>query len=84
MAEEKEIDKLSTKLNLIASLLIDIREALTEKTTMKDKISYLLKKGVDKDEDISSILGITKSHSSKEKTIIKKNGWWEKIIRKIR
>ncbi|MCK4553199.1 hypothetical protein KAT80_03270 [Candidatus Pacearchaeota archaeon] len=74
MVEKKEVEELSIKLNLIASLLIDIRDALTEKTTMKDKISYLLKKGIEKDEDISSILGITKSHSSKEKAMIKKNG----------
>ena len=62
----------SSKLNLIASLLLDIKESLSEKMSIKDKISYLLKKGVEKDEDLASIIGITKSHASKEKAILKK------------
>ena len=62
----------SGKLNLIASLLLDIKEALSEKMSIKDKVFYLLKKGVEKDEDIASIIGIKKSHASKEKAILKK------------
>ena len=71
MIKEKEVDY-NVKLNLISSLLFDIKEAFGEKSLVKEKIRYLLKRGIDKDEDISSILGITKSHSSKEKAIIKK------------
>jgi len=72
MIKEKEVDY-NGKLNLIASLLMDIRESLSEKMSVKDKVAYLLKKGVNKDEDVSLIIGITKSHASKEKAIIRKN-----------
>ena len=72
MEEQKGIEKTSIKLNLIASLLFEIKEAFGEKSLVKDKINYLLKRGIDKDEDISQILGITKSHASKEKAILKK------------
>lgn len=73
MTSEKDIARTSAKLNLISGLLLDIREALTERATLKEKIAYLLKKGVDNDDDISMILGINKSHASKEKAIIRKN-----------
>jgi hypothetical protein len=73
MVLEKQAESVEAKLNLISSLLLDIREALTEKSTLKGKIAYLIEKGVDSDEDISKILGISKSHASKEKAIIRKN-----------
>ncbi len=72
MIDEKEVDE-SGKLNLIASLLLDIREALSEKMSIKNKVAYLVRKGVNKDEDLASIIGITKSHASKEKAILKRD-----------
>ena len=72
MANEKEVEN-SEKLNLIAGLLLDIKETLSERMSVKDKVAYLVKKGVGKDEDIASIIGITRSHASKEKAIIKKS-----------
>ena len=69
----KELENTS-KSNLIASLLLDIKESLSGKMSVKDKVAYLLRKGVDKDEDISSIIGIKKSHASKEKALIRKRG----------
>jgi len=71
MSNEKEVDN-SDKLNLIASLLLDIKEALSEKMLIKEKVAYLVKKGVNKDDDLAAILGITKSHASKEKALLKK------------
>jgi len=84
MSEEKGIDD-SGKLNLIASLLMDIKESLSEKMSIKEKVTYLIKKGIRKDEDIASIIGITKSHASKEKANLKKeinekNGGRKEII----
>mgnify|MGYP001613559215 CR=1 FL=1 len=73
MVNEKGAEN-SEKINLIASLLIDIKEALTEKMSVKDKVAYLVKKGVSKDDDIVAIIGITRSHASKEKAMLKKGG----------
>ena len=72
MSEDKEIQKLSLKLNLMASILLDIKQSLGEKMSVKDKVSYLLKRGILDDEDISSILSIKKSHASKEKAMVRK------------
>lgn len=70
--EKTEQNRTAEKLDLIASLLIDIKEALSEKMSIRDKVAYLVKKGIIKDEDIASIIGITKSHASKEKALLKK------------
>ena len=72
MLEYKDNEKISGKLNLIASLLLDIKQELGEKMSIKEKVGYLVKRGLTDDEDISSVLGITKSHASKEKAIVKK------------
>lgn len=72
MSEDKDIKKVSAKLDLIASLLLDMKQGFGEKMSVKDRVGYLVKRGVSEDEDISAILGITKSHASKEKAIIKK------------
>lgn len=71
MENEKEVNN-SEKLNLIASLLMDIKESLSKKTSIKDKVAYLVKKGVTRDEDIAPIIGISESHASKEKALLKK------------
>ncbi len=73
MENKKDVERNSTKLNLIASLLFDIKESFGEKNLLKEKVKYLLKRGIEKDSDISEILGITKSHASKEKTILKRS-----------
>jgi hypothetical protein len=78
MIQEKDGDN-ESKLNLIASLLLDIKESLSEKMSVKAKILYLLKKGVEKDDDLASIIGITKSHASKEKAILRKQFKGENI-----
>lgn len=69
---EIEINSLSDKLNLIASLLIDIKQSLSEKMSVKDKVNYLVKRGVTQDDDISAILSINRGHASKEKALLKK------------
>lgn len=74
MKNDSEHKELSKKMNLVASLLLDLKDVFGEKTSLKDKIRYLLKRGVEKDKDISEILGITRSHASKEKAGINKNG----------
>jgi len=74
MGNEKEAERISMKMNLIASLLIDLKESFGEKNSLKEKVKYLLKRGIEKDEDIAAILGIKKSHASKEKAILKKGG----------
>lgn len=71
MENEEEVNN-SEKLNLIASLLLDIKESLSDKISIKDKVAYVVKRGIKRDEDIASILGITKSYASKEKAIFKK------------
>jgi len=74
MEKNKDIKKLSDRLNLIASLLLDIKQELGEKTSVKEKVKYVLERGISDDGDISAIVGITKSHASKEKAIIRKKG----------
>ncbi len=69
--EDKDLKRLFGKLNLVAGLLMDMKQTLEEKMSVKDKVGYLLKKGVSEDGDISLILGITKSHASKEKALLK-------------
>ena len=63
---------MSVKLDLIASLLLDIKQELGEKMQAKEKVRYLLKRGISGDDELSAIVGITKNHASKEKALIKK------------
>lgn len=72
MEKNNETQDLSVKLNLVASLLLDVKEELGEKMSVREKVRYLLKRGVFRDEDISTVVGITRSHASKEKAMIKK------------
>lgn len=72
MVEEKELKKISAKLNIMASLLMDLKQSMEEKMQIKEKVKYLVRRKIIEDEDISAILGITKSHASKEKAILKK------------
>ena len=72
METAKDSNGITKKLNLIAGLLVDIKQSLNEKMSVKDKIAYLLKRGITEDEDISAILGITKNHASKEKATLRK------------
>jgi len=68
----KDDQNISSKLNLLASLLMEIKQSLGEKMSIKDKVSYLIKRGVVDDDNISYIVGITKNHASKEKALLKK------------
>ena len=62
----------STRLNVIASLLFDVKQSLGDKMSVREKVDYLLKRGIVEDDDLSSILGITRSHASKEKALVRK------------
>ncbi len=70
---DENFEKLSVKLNLIASLLFDIKQSLDEKISIKNKVEYLVKRGIITDEDIAAILDITKGHASKEKAMLRKD-----------
>ena len=71
---EKNMERISKKLDLVASLLLDLNSLLSENTKLKEKVKYLVDRGVTRDEDIASILGTSKSYASKEKALLKKNG----------
>lgn len=72
MEDDKELEKISNKLSLIASLLMDLNEHLGQKMSVKEKVSYLVSRGITNDEDISTILNITRSHAKKEKSLLKR------------
>jgi len=72
MIKKEPAEKIEKKLNLIASLLMDMNQSIGEKMSIKEKIAYLVSRGITDDEDISKILNITKSHASKEKAMLKK------------
>ncbi|MDE1854867.1 MAG: hypothetical protein KGH57_00910 [Candidatus Micrarchaeota archaeon] len=72
MGETDPSDRASRKLSLIASLLIDVNENLGKKLSIKEKVAYLVSRGVTEDRDIAEILNITKGHASKEKALLKK------------
>ncbi|MEK6963932.1 MAG: hypothetical protein AABX70_05880 [Nanoarchaeota archaeon] len=74
MDDKKLMETTSNKLNLLAGLLIDIKQLLGEKMSIKEKVEYLVRRGITDDEDMSAILGITRGHASKEKAMLKKNG----------
>lgn len=72
MVDKKEPEQIAKKLNLIASLLLDMNQNLGEQMSIKEKVAYLVGHGITEDEDISQILNITRSHASKEKAILKR------------
>ena len=72
MIDEQELKKISAKLNIIVSLLMDLKQSMGEKMQIKEKVKYIVRRKIIEDEDISAILDITKSHASKEKAILKK------------
>lgn len=73
MESDKDAQTLSAKLNVMISLLLDIKESLGEKMSLKGKIAYLVRAGLS-NKEISKILGISEKHVSKEKALLKKNG----------
>ena len=63
MIDEQELKKISAKLNIIVSLLMDLKQSMGEKMQIKEKVKYIVRRKIIEDEDISAILDITKSHA---------------------
>lgn len=77
--EEEELDAISTKLNVVINLLMDLNGHMGSKTTIREKVAYLVRNGLDDNQEISRILGISGKHVSKEKAMVKKYGREETI-----
>ena len=79
--ERHKQDRTSEKLDIIAGLLQEIKEALIKPQSIKEKISYFSNENKClTNKDISRTLGISERHVSKEKTLLKKekNKRWKK------
>jgi len=69
MAKKDIGEVISKKLNVIISLLNDIKYR-EEKASLKEKIDYLTKFDLS-NKDVSEILGKSEKHISKEKSLMK-------------
>ncbi len=72
--ENKELEIVSNKMNVLINLLMDLNESLNKKTPLKEKISYLVRNGLKDNKEIAKILNTTEGMVSKEKSLGKKNG----------
>lgn len=70
--ENKEIKNLSSKINILINLMIDLNENLGKKSSLKEKISYLVRNGLEENKEIAKILNTTVGMVSKEKSLMKK------------
>lgn len=75
MAKDKEEqEQTNKKLDLIAGLLQEIKEALTKPQQVKEKVAYFSNENRNlTNRDIAQILGISEKHVSKEKSLLNKN-----------
>ncbi len=69
---EKSIRRISEKLDIIIGVLQDLNGALSEKSLIRDKVSYLASRGLS-NKEISRALGISEKYVSKEKSLFNKN-----------
>jgi DNA-binding NarL/FixJ family response regulator len=79
MENDDELKAISIKLNAVISLLMDLNEKMDSKTTTKEKVAYLVRTGLNNNQEISKILGISEKHVSKEKAMVKKDGREETV-----
>ena len=71
--KKSEHNRTDEKLDIIAGLLQEIKEALTKPQSVRDKVSYFSNENRSlTNKDISRTLGISEKHVSKEKTLLKK------------
>ena len=80
--EEDEFQQLSNKMNVLISLMINLKDSLAGATLLKDKIYFLDDLGLKSNKEIALIAGTSESTVAKEKSLRKKNGW-KKIVWKI-
>ena len=70
---EENQERIENKLDVMISLLYDIKETMSKKSSVKEKVGYFTKKGLS-NKEVAKILGISEKHVSKEKALLKKNG----------
>jgi len=70
MVKEENNGDISKKLNVVISLLNDLKQREL-KVSLRDNVSYLNKFNLS-NKDISEILNISEKHVSKEKSLSKK------------
>lgn len=70
--ENREIKNLSSKMNILVNLMMDLNENLGKKISLKEKISYLVRNGLEENKEIAKILNTTEGMVSKEKSLMKK------------
>lgn len=69
---EKSLKELSIQLDVIIGLLVDLNGALSENNLIRNKVSYLVDRGL-QNKNISRALGISEKYVSKEKSLSNKN-----------
>ena len=68
---EKILQDVSTQLDVIIGLLLDLNGSLSENNLIRNKVSYLVNRGIP-NKNISRALGISEKYVSKEKSLINK------------
>ncbi len=59
-------------MNILVNLMMDLNENLGKKISLKEKISYLVRNGLEENKEIAKILNTTEGMVSKEKSLMKK------------
>ena len=59
-------------MNVVINLMMDLNENLGKKMSLKEKISYLVRNGLEDNKEIARILNTTEGMVSKEKSLMKK------------
>lgn len=59
-------------MNILVNLMMDLNENLGKKISLKEKISYLVRNGLEENKEIAKILNTTEGMASKEKSLMKK------------
>ncbi len=59
-------------MNILVNLMMDLNENLGKKISLKEKISYLVRNGLEENNEIAKILNTTEGMVSKEKSLMKK------------
>lgn len=68
---KEDLKVVRSKLDIIISLLYDLKESFNHKSSIREKVSYFAKRGLS-NKYIAKIIGISEKHVSKEKALSKK------------